>query len=260
LRGDLAISTKKNINSENMPGKVIMDGIELNDEYVNMYTASHTYDTKYRLAYVDYLILNNIFEKPFSALITGCGTCGYSKLLSNAYKITGVDLSKKMLEAAKKINSENGINLHLINEDIIKFPSVTTEKYDFIELSLLGSYIPFENDIVKSYFNLLNEDGIILIRIAVTSVSGFDGKYNSTLFGIRYSVSSRLRDIMHIMLGTRRRASITVAEINKKIKLFFRANCEAKLLCKYVFQISESPGTTLHLLIKKTGKKICNDS
>ena len=93
----------------NSPGERIMRGIELDDKYVDSNAKLHLVeDLDYRIAYMDYLLVDRLFNKPYSACMTGCGTFGYAKLLKHATRLVGVELSQKMINtltiaAAQKI-------------------------------------------------------------------------------------------------------------------------------------------------------------
>lgn len=142
-----------------MNGASVMRGVELSDEYVDLYRKSHTYNMDYKIDYMEYLIINNIFDRPFTALITGCGTAGYVRLLSNAKKITAIDLSQKMIDTAREINKDKNLNLELIKDDARVFPLHTKERYDFIEVGMLGAYLAFDINLIQKYFEMLEPGG-----------------------------------------------------------------------------------------------------
>lgn len=115
---------------------------------------------------------NILFEKPalFSLLpdlkgkrILDLG-CGYGEncmefVKMGAAKVTGIDISKKMLEVAQQENSDEKITyLNIPMEDI----NTLNEKYDVIVSSLALHYIQDFDGICKKVFDLLEENGFFI--------------------------------------------------------------------------------------------------
>ncbi|MCR5319461.1 MAG: class I SAM-dependent methyltransferase [Treponema sp.] len=115
---------------------------------------------------------NILFEKPalFSLLpelkdlkILDLG-CGYGEnckefVKRGAAKVTGIDLSKKMLRIARLENSAPNIDfLNIPIEDI----SCLDEKYDLIVSSLALHYVQDFDSVCKNVHNLLNEKGLFV--------------------------------------------------------------------------------------------------
>lgn len=115
---------------------------------------------------------NILFEKPalFSLLpdlkgkaILDLG-CGYGEncrefIKMGAAKVTGIDISKKMLEIAQKENSAPNINyLNIPMEDI----GSLKEKYDVIVSSLALHYVQDFEGVCKNVYKLLNENGLFI--------------------------------------------------------------------------------------------------
>lgn len=115
---------------------------------------------------------NDLFEIPalFSmmpdlrgkkVLDLGCGYGEHCKLFVNqsAEKVVGIDISKRMLEVARKENSHPKIEyIHLPIEDAIQL----NEKYDVVVSSLALHYVEAFSDVVRSVYSLLNENGVFL--------------------------------------------------------------------------------------------------
>lgn len=115
---------------------------------------------------------NILFEKPalFSLLpevkelkILDLG-CGYGEnckefVKRGAAKVTGIDLSKKMLRIARLENSAPNIDfLNIPIEDI----ACLDEKYDLIVSSLALHYVQDFASVCKNVHNLLNEKGLFV--------------------------------------------------------------------------------------------------
>ena len=91
----------------------------------------------------------------------GCGygnNCQKAIDLGASY-VLGTDISKKMIELAKKINSNKNIEYKVIGmEDISKI----NMKFDIVISSLAIHYIKDYDKLLKDIYNLLNDDGILL--------------------------------------------------------------------------------------------------
>lgn len=234
-----------------MDGSRIMKGIELSDEYVDLYKKSHTYNMEYKINYREYSMINNIFDKPFSALITFCGTLGYANLLSNAKKITGIDLSQKMIDTAKEINKDKNLNVELIKDNVYTFPSHTNEKYDFIELGSLGSYIPFDIDLIQKYFDILEKGGVILIKSSVISVKDLFEK-NSLTFRIFCSFKKFIYEIYYNKLFRKKeRVDTTLSEVNERLNSFLKMNENVRVLMRDISKTFETPIHNYSIFLKK---------
>ena len=87
--------------------------------------------------------------------------CGYGEncvrfLELGATKVTGLDISVKMLEIAKKENSSPGIQY--INKSMTDLDKIS-EKFDVVFSSLAVHYIEDFDKLVKDIYNLLNQGG-----------------------------------------------------------------------------------------------------
>ena len=91
----------------------------------------------------------------------GCGMGEHCKDYINrgAKRVVGVDISEKMLEVARKENSdENILYLNIPMEDI----SSIDEKFDVVISSLAMHYIEDFDGVVKAVYSLLEDEGIFL--------------------------------------------------------------------------------------------------
>lgn len=115
---------------------------------------------------------NNLFEIP--ALLSmipplkgkrildlGCGFGEHCKLFveNGAQKVVGIDISTKMLEIAKRENSDPKIvYINMPIEDI----SQIKESFDVIISSLAFHYVEDFEGVVKNVYKLLNANGVFL--------------------------------------------------------------------------------------------------
>lgn len=112
---------------------------------------------------------NNLFEIPalFSllpdlngkrVLDLGCGFGEHCMHYINmgAAKVTGIDISEKMLEVAQKENSDSGITyINMPIEDILQI----NEMFDVVISSLAFHYIEDFTGVVNSVYEMLNNGG-----------------------------------------------------------------------------------------------------
>jgi SAM-dependent methyltransferase len=90
--------------------------------------------------------------------------CGYGEncvqfLKLGATKVTGLDISAKMLEIAKNENSSP--NILYINKSMTDLYEIT-EKFDVVFSSLAVHYIEDFDKLVKDIYNLLNQNGYFI--------------------------------------------------------------------------------------------------
>lgn len=91
----------------------------------------------------------------------GCGFGEHCKLFveMGARKVVGIDISQKMIEAAKLKNSSSQIEyLQLAMEDI----NTLRQKFDLVVSSLAMHYVENFKELVEDINNLLSEDGILV--------------------------------------------------------------------------------------------------
>ena len=90
--------------------------------------------------------------------------CGYGEncvqfLKLGATKVTGLDISVKMLEIAKIENSSS--NILYVNKSMTDLNEIT-EKFDVVFSSLAVHYIEDFDKLVKDIYNLLNQGGYFI--------------------------------------------------------------------------------------------------
>lgn len=90
--------------------------------------------------------------------------CGYGKMSKyfisqGAQRVVAIDLSKNMINKAKKQNKDKNIDyLVMAMEDISKIK----EKFDLVFSSLAFHYVEDFDKLIKDISNLLNNEGILL--------------------------------------------------------------------------------------------------
>lgn len=91
----------------------------------------------------------------------GCGTGELLSYCSNqGFKVTGIDISKEMLKVAlAKVNNA------MLHEMSVYDLNQLQDKYDGVLATYLFVHIPKDkiNDVIKSMYNLLKDDGIFFI-------------------------------------------------------------------------------------------------
>ncbi|MCH5316324.1 MAG: class I SAM-dependent methyltransferase [Eubacterium sp.] len=104
-------------------------------------------------------LLPNLNNKSVLDLGCGLGINCIDFVKSGASRVTGVDISKRMIDVAKSKNANDKISyINMALEDISSFDS----KYDFVYSSLCFNYIYDFDKLIKDIFNLLNDNGILL--------------------------------------------------------------------------------------------------
>lgn len=94
----------------------------------------------------------------------GCGFGEHCKrfIEEGAAGVTGIDISEKMLETARKENSNPAIEyINMPMEDLDKLAE-KREKYDLVVSSLALHYVEDFAGVVKNVCNLLNEGGVFV--------------------------------------------------------------------------------------------------
>lgn len=95
-------------------------------------------------------------------------------------KATGVDLSDKAIEAAKKINQEMNLDAEFIASDIYSFPKVHNNKYDIIFTSYGAiGWLPDLDKWAKVITHFLKEKGKYIFAEFHPFVWMFDDNFNT---------------------------------------------------------------------------------
>lgn len=108
--------------------------------------------------------------------------CGYGIncidfVKAGASEVTGIDISKRMLEVAKTQNTDDKITY--INMPLENLSELSS-KYDLVYSSLCFHYIKDFKRLSADIFNLLNDNGILLFsqeHPIVTASAGIHGDY-----------------------------------------------------------------------------------
>ena len=135
-----------------------MQNIYDNDEFFNGYQ-----ELRQGISANDLIEIPQLFDligdvKDKEILDLGCGAGGHDRKLieMGAKHVTGIDISTKMLELAKKDNPSDKINYVLMSmEDIDKLD----KKYDLVVSSLAIHYIEDYDTLCKKVYNLLKDGG-----------------------------------------------------------------------------------------------------
>lgn len=122
--------------------------------------------------YQNYL-LKQIKNIHGAGLDIGCGTGEFTKkITTKCEKITGIDISKIMIDEAQKRNSNNN-NTMFINIDIDTFLNQTKDMYDVIISIATFHHLDMERTL-RLLKTKLNRNGIILILDLYNSKSIFE--------------------------------------------------------------------------------------
>ncbi len=151
-----------------------------------------------------YKKLQNLKNK--TVLCLGCGSgeeCAYLKSLG-AKKVVGVDLSKKLIEVAKK--SYPDIEFYVMNIEKLELPK---DNFDLIYSSLVMHYLKKWDKVLDSVFNVLKNNGTFLfsthssIRWGAEKIKNKNGN-TSTLLGYIKNNKKKEFEIFGDYLNTRK--------------------------------------------------------
>jgi ubiquinone/menaquinone biosynthesis C-methylase UbiE len=80
-------------------------------------------------------------KRPMTILDVACGTGSHSLLFSErGYSVTGIDISKRMIELAKRKASKEGSNVEFIVQDMRKLDSAKGLTVQYARLAVLATY------------------------------------------------------------------------------------------------------------------------
>jgi len=132
------------------------------------YITNDKYISKVRFKYEKTILKNKInkfCENSNKALDIGCGNGRYTKEFAKIFdEVIGIDLSKKQIKKNQKENKLS--NIKYLNENFIDADNDKLPKFDFIFVGDIFMYTSDNNvkKVFKSLLNLLNQDGILIIR------------------------------------------------------------------------------------------------
>ena len=104
--------------------------------------------------------LEDIVKVNHSVLHVACVTAGYTRLFRYMKRFVGIDFSKKMIDAAKRIHENGSIEYEFHCTTLENFK--TTEKFDVIFMGPYGHYVPYTDEALQKAKYLLKEDGWII--------------------------------------------------------------------------------------------------
>lgn len=141
------------------------------DEFVESFVEIHKLpiDNHYKYEWLLRSLID-IIKINHSVLYVACGTAGYSRLFKNIRRFVGVDFSKKMIDAAKKINTNKDIDFDFKCTTFEKLES--TELFDVIYLGPYGHNVPYTLEVLDKAKKMIKEDGMIFCTCADPEFKG----------------------------------------------------------------------------------------
>lgn len=105
------------------------------------------------------IIVGDVKNK--TILDLGCGIGEFTKYFADngAKRVTGIDVSKRVLDYAVEYN--NAENIEYLNKDIVDLSSVD-EKFDIVFSDIVFNYIEDFNKLMHDISNLLNDNGVVI--------------------------------------------------------------------------------------------------
>lgn len=153
---------------EKLKEKILEENIKLHRIESKIYRQIHAdiynFYTQRRIDKDTDLIMAIIQKDGPSVLDAGCGT-GHLllKFLNRNAVVTGVDISKEMLDELRKYVSGSAKLITANADDFIKIQLKKNEKYDIISFSSVLHHLPDYLDTVTNACNLVNEGGVLYI-------------------------------------------------------------------------------------------------
>ena len=151
---------------EHLAQKIKTENICVHRKEAPLYDILHSeifnfYEQKRTITDINF-IAKQISKANPRALDIGCGTGNLAfKFLERGFHVTGVDITREMIEVLHRKNQYD--SLKLIECDGDTFISKETEKYDVIAFSSILHHLPFYIETLYKCVNLLNNGGIIYI-------------------------------------------------------------------------------------------------
>ncbi len=159
----------------------ILNGIEdCVDEFVDAFVDIHKQPLDNAYKY-DWLLrsLVDVSKINHSVLYVACGTAGYTRLFNNIKRFVGIDFSKKMIEAAKKLNINPAISFDFHCTTFENF--VSDELFDIIWLGPYGHYVPYSYSVLEKSKKFLKNDGFLFCTITDPDFSGSYSRFKELL-------------------------------------------------------------------------------
>ncbi len=102
-------------------------------------------------------------KKTIRILDIGCGSGTISLYLANkGYKVRGIDISKKAIQACK--DSAKNLNIENVEFEMCEFPKeIPTGKYDLVFFSEVIEHLPNDGLALREIHKLLNPGGILFL-------------------------------------------------------------------------------------------------
>lgn len=151
---------------EYLINKIKLENIKVHKKEATIYDTIHSeifnfYEQKRVIQDIDFITKQLNKRNPY-VLDIGCGTGNLSlKFLEKGFRVTGVDISKQMLDMLRGKNQSD--SLELIESDVDAFISNETKKYDVISFSSVLHHLPSYMETIKNTVNLLNKGAFIYI-------------------------------------------------------------------------------------------------
>ncbi|BDQ02411.1 class I SAM-dependent methyltransferase [Ignavibacterium sp.] len=209
------------------------------DEYLNVYKHRNENDAECHIRF----LLSKIKLPPnASVLDLACGAGRHSILLAKVgYKVTGVDLSARLLNEARFNAEKENLDIEFIQSDLRQFTA--SKKFDLV-LNLFTSFGYFETDdenflLFQKAYSLLNSNGYFVLD--------YFNKNHLEKNLVEYSEESNENYII------KQERKIVDQRVNKKITIIRNGNSKV-----YFESVKLYESNLLTLKLKEFGFEIIN--
>ncbi|MEP0861239.1 MAG: class I SAM-dependent methyltransferase [Ignavibacterium sp.] len=209
------------------------------DEYLNVYKHRNENDAE---CHIRFLLSKIKLPSNASVLDLACGAGRHSILLAKAgYKVTGVDLSARLLNEARLNSEKENLDIEFIQSDLRQFTA--SKKFDLV-LNLFTSFGYFETDeenflLFQKAYSLLNPNGYFVLD--------YFNKNHLEKNLIEYSEESNENYII------KQERKIVDQRVNKKITIIRNGNSKV-----YFESVKLYESNLLTLKLKEFGFEIIN--
>lgn len=158
-------------NLEN--ANAILNGMEdCIDDFVESFVELHQkpIDNHYMYEWL-FRSLIDVIKINHSVLYVACGTAGYTRLFKNIKRFVGIDFSKKMIAAARKLSENKNIDFDFQCTTFEAFD--TQELFDLVYLGPYGNNVPYTLEVFEKAKKMIKEDGMIVCAGPVPELKGF---------------------------------------------------------------------------------------